>query len=72
MRDPGKSAALRQVLPAHQNKVQPGMPRDMVVDILACVGLVVHQEATVPETEILNEDGVAGQSCRVVHDLDAP
>ena len=73
MRDPGMRAVLRQVLPAHQNVIHAGMPRDMVIEILACVGLVAHQEARFAEAEILNEDGVAGQRPTApVDDLEPP
>ena len=37
------------------------MLRDVMVDILARVGLVVHEEALVAEPEILDEDRVAGE-----------
>src|ERR1700722_14471421 len=49
------------------------MMRDMVVEILAGVGLVVHQEALIAEPEILDEDSVAGKRLiAAIHDLDAP
>ena len=35
------------------------MARDVMVEILAGVGLVVHQEALIAEPEILDQDSVA-------------
>src|ERR1700722_11269331 len=49
------------------------MMRDMVVEILAGVGLVVHQEALIAEPQILDEDSVAGKRLiAAIHNLDAP
>ena len=49
------------------------MPRDMMVEILAGVGLVVHQEAPFAEAKILDEDGVARElAVAPVDDLDPP
>ena len=73
MRDPRVRAALRQVLPAHENMVHDGMPCGKVIEILACVGLVAHQEAPFAEAEILNENSVAGQfTVAPVNDVDPP
>ena len=36
------------------------MLRDVMVEILAGVGLVVHEKAQIAKPEILDEDGVAG------------
>ena len=58
---PGMRAPLRQILPAHQYEVHAAMLRDKVIEILARIGLVVHQEALFAEAQILDEDGVAGQ-----------
>ena len=62
MRGPWMRAALRQILPAHHDMVDAGMPSDKVIEILARIGLVAHQEAPLSEAEILNEHRVAGQS----------
>ena len=37
------------------------MVRDVMVEILTGVGLVVHQEALIAEPEILDENSVAGE-----------
>ena len=36
------------------------MMRDIMVEILTGVGLVVHEKALIAEPEILDEDSVAG------------
>ena len=73
VRGPGVRAALRQVLPAHQDIVHDGAPSDKVIDVLARVGLVAHQEAPFSKTEILNQDGVQAQLLPApVLDIDAP
>ena len=41
---------------------QARMTRDVVVEILACVSLVVHQEALIAEPQILDQNSVAGKS----------
>ena len=65
MRGPGICAALRQILPAHQDVVQARMLSNVMVEILAGVGLVVHQEAPIAETKVLDENGVARNArCR--------
>src|ERR1700722_6155883 len=52
---------------------QARMTRDMMVQILAGVGLVVHQEALIAEPEVLDEDSVAGELLvAAVDDLDPP
>ena len=62
-----------KILPAHHNVAEARMPGNMVIEILADVGLVVHQEALIAEPEILDEDGVAGEG-RVapVDDVEPP
>jgi hypothetical protein len=45
------------------------MARDEVIEILARVGLVAHQEIGIAEAEILNEQSVAGQlGFATIHD----
>ena len=58
MRNPGIPALLREVLPAHDHWSVEEVPRDMMVDILRGVGFVVHEEATVAEADVLDENGV--------------
>ncbi len=73
VRNPGVQAALREVLPAHDHLSVNGVPRDMVVDILRGVGFVVHQEATVAEADVLDEnriEGWRGGAC--IHCLQMP
>ena len=53
-------AALREILPAHDHRPVSRVPRDMMVDILRGVGLVVHQESALAETNVLDEDRVEG------------
>jgi len=49
------------------------MGRDVVVEILTGVGLVVHQEALIAEPEILDQDSVAGELfIAAIDDFDAP
>src|SRR5271165_787433 len=60
VRCPGIYAALRQILPTRQHVVQARMPRNMMIEILTGVGFVVHHEAPIAETKVLDEDGVAG------------
>ena len=73
VRGPWMRSALRQILPAHQNKDPAPMARDVMVRVLAGVGLVVHEKARIAKPEILDEDGVAGDvRFAIVDDLDAP
>ena len=73
MRNPGVQAALREVLPAHDHLSVNGVPRDMVVDILRSVGFVVHQEATVAEADVLDENCVEGsRGGAYIHRLQMP
>src|SRR6516164_210508 len=62
--DPGMLASLREILPPHQERTHPRMASDVMIEVLARVRLVVHQESRLAEAEILDEDGVAGE-----HDL---
>ena len=49
------------------------MLRDVMVEILTGVGLVVHQEALIAEPKILDEDGVAGEvAVAPVDDFEPP
>ena len=49
------------------------MLRDMMVEILAGVGLVVHEKALIAKPEILDEDRVAGHvRSAIVGDFEAP
>src|SRR3984885_4272915 len=53
--------------------VQVWMDRDVVVEILTGVGLVVHQEALIAEPEILDQDSVAWELLvAVVGEFDPP
>ena len=61
MRGPGMRAALREVLAAHHDEPGARMARDEVIEILARIGLVAHQEVRIGEPEILDEQGVARQ-----------
>ncbi len=73
MRDPRMRASLRQILPAHHDVVGPGMRRDEMIEILARIGLVAHDEALFAETEILDERRVAVRlRVALVDDQDAP
>ena len=73
MRGPGMRAPLRQVLPAHQDMVDAGMTSDKVIEVLARIGLVAHQETPFAEAEILNEHRIAAQFLPApVGDIDAP
>ena len=47
VRDPRMPAVLRKILPPHEDRTHAGMPGDMMVDVLARIGLIVHQEAPV-------------------------
>ncbi len=64
VRDPGVPAALRQILAAHHHRTAARMAGDVVVDVLRCVGLVVHEEATVAEAHVLHEDRIARHGLR--------
>src|SRR4029077_18104946 len=59
MRYPGMPAALRKILARHENRTHAGMVPDMMIEVLAGVGFVVHQEPGVPEAEVRNEQRVA-------------
>ena len=59
VRDPRVPTALRQILPSHQDGTVVGMARDMVIEVLARIRLVVREKPRFPEAEILDEDGVA-------------
>ena len=73
MRGPGMRAALREILPAHHDRIGARMARDEVIEILARIGLVAHQETRIAEAEILNEQSVAGQlGFAPVHDREPP
>src|SRR5271155_314197 len=66
-------AALRQILSAHHRVARPSALCDMVIDILTCVGFVVHEEIRIAEAEILNEYDVARQlAFAQVMDFDPP
>ena len=53
MRHPRVAAALRQVLPAHHDWPQARVHGDVVVDVLRSVRIVVHEEATLAEADVL-------------------
>ncbi len=73
VRDPGMAAALRQILTAHHHRSAARMAGDVVVDVLRCVGLVVHEEAAVAEAHVLDEDRIARQGLRArARHLDPP
>ena len=61
VRGPGMRAALREILSAHHDRIGARMARDEVIEILARIGLVAHQETGIAEAKILNEQSVAGQ-----------
>ena len=61
VRGPGMRAALREILSAHHDRIGARMARDEVIEILARVGFVAHQETGIAEAEVLNEQSVAGQ-----------
>src|SRR3984957_18132010 len=53
--------------------IQPWVGRDVVVEILTGVGLVVHQEALIAEPEILDQNSVAWELLvAVVGEFDPP
>src|ERR1700722_15157175 len=47
---------LRQIPPPHQNMIQAWMALDMMVEVLAGVGLVVYQEALIAQPEGPDEE----------------
>src|SRR5262249_22342220 len=73
VRDPRDSPALRLGLPAHDDGPIRAMLRDMVVDILRRVGLVVHQKPALAEPEVLDQYGIGSfGSFGRIRDIDAP
>ena len=73
VRDPRVPAALRQILPAHHHRSAARMAGDVVVDVLRRVGLVVHEEATVAQADVLHEDRITRHWLRAgVRDVDPP
>jgi hypothetical protein len=61
MHDPRMPAVLRQVLPCHDDRPETGVPGDVMVEVLARKGFIVHDEAALAKPEILHEDCVAGE-----------
>ncbi len=61
VRGPRMRAALSEVLAAHHDIAGARMGRDEMIEILARIGFVAHQEVWIGEAEILDEQRVARQ-----------
>ncbi len=70
---PRMRSALGKVLPAHENMIQAWTGRDVMIEILTGVGLVVHQEPLIAEPKILDQNSIARKLLvAIVGDFDPP
>ena len=61
VQDPRMAAALGKILPAHDDRAKSRCLRNMMIDVLRGVGLVVHEKAAVREAKVLHQDGIGRQ-----------
>src|SRR6516165_1711971 len=59
VRYPGMLPGLRQILTGHEDRTHARMLRNVMIEVLARVGFVVHQEPGVPEAEVLYQQRIA-------------
>ena len=60
------AAVLRKILPAHDDRSETRLVRNMMIDVLRGVRLVVHEKAAVPEPQILHQNDIGRQICRTL------